>query len=89
MEELNPTTLDFDYDDHHPSEEPEHAATEETHGTLEDGLDVIESAATHGHEDALPDAVEGSADGIFWGIMAALCFLAGLSIGLVLYFKSK
>lgn len=83
----NPTTLEFDYDEQHKPEDLDNNPPEENHGALEDELSVTASSS-HDYEGALPDA-EGSPDGIFWGMLAAFCFLAGLSIGLVLYFKSK
>ncbi|KAK8380338.1 hypothetical protein O3P69_016742 [Scylla paramamosain] len=75
-----PATLDVDYDEEHHSEG---AAQLEA---LEDQLSLHSS--TSGEEHVLPDA-GGSPDGIFWGILAAFCILAGLSIGLALYLKSS
>ncbi|XP_063882716.1 histone-lysine N-methyltransferase SETD1B-A-like isoform X2 [Scylla paramamosain] len=70
-----PATLDVDYDEEHHSEG---AAQLEA---LEDQLSLHSS--TSGEEHVLPDA-GGSPDGIFWGILAAFCILAGsfaLTIG--------
>ena len=83
----HPTTLEVDYDEAHKLEGDEYITPEE-HVSLEEELSVVATESSDSFTDALPD-VEGSPDNIFWGILAAFCFLAGLSIGLVLYFKSK
>ena len=74
-----PATIEVNYDEEHQEGAAQVGALEEEEVSLHSSSD---------HEQGLPDA-GGSPDGIIWGILAAFGILAGFSIALAFYLKSK